>query len=71
MRSFYKDTENIQIDVRTLSLKAAAEYLSISHWTLRKLIWNGEIPSIRVGRKILIDKKDLNAWVDWNKTTVQ
>lgn len=54
---------------RLLGTKNAAEYLGISIWTLRDLIWNGELPIVRFGRKQYLDIKDLNALVERNKTT--
>jgi excisionase family DNA binding protein len=56
---------------RLLSLKKAAEYLGVSEWGMRTIIWNGDIPSVRYpgGRKFYIDVKDLDAFVEANKTT--
>jgi excisionase family DNA binding protein len=53
--------------VRLLSLRDAATYLSISYWTLRDLVWCGDLPSVRVGRRILIDHEDLNRFIERNK----
>jgi excisionase family DNA binding protein len=52
---------------RLLSLKDAAIYLSLSHWTLRGLVWRGDLPSVRVGRRILIDRNDLETFIEENK----
>lgn len=56
---------------RLLPLKKAAEYLGVSEWGMRTIIWNGDIPSVRYpgGRKFYIDVKDLDAFVEANKTT--
>jgi len=53
--------------VRLLSLKAAAAYLSLSYWTLRELVWCGELPSVRAGRRILVDRNDLDTWIGEHK----
>jgi excisionase family DNA binding protein len=62
---------NVQyrISCRLMGLKQAAEYLSISYWTLRSLIWRGDLPSVRVCRRILIDREDLEEFISKNKTT--
>ena len=62
------DPRNPQLRGRLLGTKDAAEYLGVSIWTLRDLIWNGELPIVRFGRKQYVDVKDLNALVDRNKT---
>ena len=58
---------------RLLTLKQAAEYLGpgVTVWTLRERIWAGDIPFMQWpgGRKILVDMKDLNAFVERNKRT--
>ena len=48
---------------RFVSLKEAAVYTSLSIWTLREACWNGAIPYFRVGRRILLDVDNVNAWI--------
>ncbi len=57
------------VSPRLLGLKSAGGYLSLSYWTVRELVWRGELPSIRVGRRILVDREDLDAFIDRNKLT--
>jgi excisionase family DNA binding protein len=57
---------------RLMSLEVAAQYLSISYWTVRDLIQAGKIPTRKIHRttdgetirRILIDRADLDAFVD-------
>lgn len=52
---------------RLLDYKAASAYMSLSYWSLRELILNGEIPHLKFGKKILIDRQDLDAWIEQRK----
>ena len=52
---------------RLLDYKAAGAYLSLSYWSLRELVLNGEIPHLKFGKKILIDRQDLDAWIERHK----
>ena len=54
---------------RLLDYKAAGAYLSLSYWSLRELVLNGEIPHLKFGKKVLIDKEDLDQWITRNKET--
>ena len=47
-------------DAGFLSIKALAEYSSLSEATLRGLL--REIPHIRIQRKILVKKSDFDYW---------
>ncbi len=40
-------------------LRAAAEMISISHWTLRRKVLNGELKPTHVGRRVLISRTEL------------
>jgi len=53
---------------RLLPIKAAAAYLSCTIWAVRSLAWNREVPSLKIGNRILFDKKDLDAFVERAKT---
>ena len=49
---------------RLLSQQEAAAYLGISYWTLRDLTFRGEVPHVKIGRRILVDRLDLDAYLD-------
>jgi excisionase family DNA binding protein len=48
---------------RLLTLKQAGVELGVPIWSLRRAIWKGELPQVRIGRGIRIDRKDLEAWL--------
>jgi len=55
---------------RLYTLKEAALYLGRSEWGMRDLIWKRQVPVVMNsgGRKIFVDVKDLDAYVESNKT---
>jgi len=57
---------------RLLTLKAAAELLGLTVWGLRERIWAGQIPVVRFpgGRKMFVDRLDLEKFILENKTTI-
>jgi excisionase family DNA binding protein len=59
-----KDSESV---VRLVSYSAAACYLGVSYWTVRTMVLSGEIPHIRAGRRVLVDVRDLDRWIEDNK----
>lgn len=52
------------VRARLLGVREAAAYLSLSHWTLREMVWRGEIPEVRIGRRLLLDVRDLDALIE-------
>ena len=52
---------------RLLSVEQAAEYLGLSKWEVYKMIEDGTPPCVRRGKRKLVDKKDLDDWIDKNK----
>lgn len=52
---------------RLFSLKQAAAYLNVSYWTVRDLVFQGDLPSVRLGRRVLIDRHDLEALIEKSK----
>jgi excisionase family DNA binding protein len=54
---------------RLYSLKEAAVYMGISVWSLRRLIWNGLLPSVRGQgwRRVLVDVGDMDGYIDQHK----
>jgi excisionase family DNA binding protein len=48
-------------------VSAAAAYLSWAVWAVRVLLWKKEIPFIRLGKRFLIDRADLDDFVERRK----
>lgn len=68
MKSDTPKTLRTSQSCRLLSLKEAAAYMGWTVWEIRRFIWSGEISYIRRGqRKIFIDRRDLDTWIDDNK----
>lgn len=60
----------VSLQPRLIGIKAAAVYLGATVWAMRSLVWNREVPSLRIGNRVLFDKKDLDAYVEMQKTAV-
>jgi excisionase family DNA binding protein len=48
-------------------VQQAADYLSATPWFIRSLIWSHTIPFLQLGKRHLIDVRDLDAYVDSQK----
>ncbi len=46
-----------------LSVSEAAELLRVSKATAYRLVQAGELPALRVGHSLRIDREELNAWL--------
>ncbi len=53
---------------RLLSVPESAVYLGVSVWTMRGLGWNGEVPEVKIGRRTLFDREDLDRFIERSKT---
>lgn len=54
---------------RLFSLPEAACYLGRSTWSVRRLIWSGELPQVRAGGRVHVDVQDMDHFIDRNKVT--
>ena len=52
---------------RLFSLQEAAGYLGRSTWSVRRLIWNGELPSVRAGGRVHVDVRDMDMFIETHK----
>jgi excisionase family DNA binding protein len=53
-----------EITPRLLTIKQAATYLSATIWSVRELLWSDSIPHVVIGRRHLIDRGDLDRYID-------
>jgi excisionase family DNA binding protein len=54
-----------------LNVREAASYLACSIHAIRQLQWSSAIPSLKIGKLIQFDIRDLDAFVDAQKTSVR
>jgi excisionase family DNA binding protein len=59
------------VEPRLLNIQQAATYLSARIWFMRNLVWARRIPFLKIGNKYAFDRRDLDAFVDAQKTAVR
>src|ERR1700682_6444303 len=59
--------EDIVILHRLLTLPESALYLGCTLWSVRELIWKGQLPYTRFGKRFQVDRRDLDELVDREK----
>ena len=52
---------------RLYSIKELAHQIGATEWFWRSQIWDGRIPYVQVGRKMLVDHQDIVAFIENNK----
>jgi excisionase family DNA binding protein len=67
MQAKRDDGERLRQLPRLLTLQEAAEELGLKVWTLRRAMWDGELATVRIGRVIRLDRRDLEAWLERRK----
>lgn len=55
------------LEPRLLSIKQAAAYSNSTTWFMRTQIWAGAIPYLKLGKRYLIDRADLDLFIDQRK----
>lgn len=53
---------------RLFTVPEAAYYLGRTVDALREIIWAGKLPYFKDGRRVLLDVRDLDDFIDRNKT---
>ena len=60
-------TEQNKIIKRLYTVEEAAMYLGRSEWSVRRLIWNGVLPQVKFDRRVQVDIRDLDRFIEHNK----
>lgn len=58
------------LEPKLLTVQAAARYLSATPWFVRTLAWERAVPFVKLGKRLLFDRADLDKFVESRKTTV-
>jgi excisionase family DNA binding protein len=58
---------NEPISKRLFSVREAGRYLGRSPWAIRHLIWEGHLPQVRQGRRVMVDVVDMDQFIAKNK----
>ena len=53
---------------RLYSIKELVKEIGATEWFWRTQIWNGKLPYIQIGRKMLIDREDIETFIQKNKS---
>jgi len=53
-----------RVNKRLYSIPEAGQYLGRTVWAVREMIYAGKIPYIRDGRRMLLDVRDMDAWIE-------
>ncbi len=59
-----------RIAKRLYNIQEAAIYLGRTTWAVRGMIAAGKIPYVRDGRRILLDIRDMDVWIERSKAQV-
>ena len=52
---------------RLYSIKQLVEEIGATEWFWRTQIWDGQLPYVQIGRKMFIDRLDVEAFIQKNK----
>lgn len=57
-------TTQTEQDEQLLKVPQVAEQLAIVPFQVRRLIWKGELPCVRIGRAVRVKRQDLRAFIE-------
>lgn len=57
----------VRVQPTLLNVKDAAIYLGRSEQSVQHLIFERQLPVVRVGRRVHLDRRDLDSWIEKNK----
>jgi excisionase family DNA binding protein len=66
----YTRKDELRPQKRLFSIKDTSIYLGRSINSVRDMIHSGKIPFIRDGKRIFIDVRDLDLWIERSKETM-
>ena len=67
VRGHVKEFDRVEPLKRLYTIKEAGIYLGRSVNSVRELIWDGKLPCARVGRRIHLDIRDFDEFIEEHK----
>lgn len=67
LRQDFGASQEPRIQPALLTVKETAIYLGRSEQSIQHLIFEKQLPVVRVGRRVHLDRRDLDAWIERNK----
>ena len=52
---------------RLYSIKELVAHIGATEWFWRSQIWDGQLPYVQIGRKMFVDRDDIDAFIQKNK----
>jgi excisionase family DNA binding protein len=59
---------NESLSPRGLRVRDAAAYLGVTVFFIRDAVWKNELPAMKLGRRLIIAREDLDRFFDQQKT---
>ena len=56
-----------KVEQRLYTIRDAARYLGLTEWAVRGMISAGRLRVVRFGRRIMIDRKEIDDCIERNK----
>lgn len=60
-------TTSSALQPRLLTVQQAAQYLGATIWCVRELHWSRKVRAIRMGKRLVFDRLDLDTYIDAQK----
>ena len=55
------------VEARVLTVKQTAQYIGMSVWFVRELVYGRKVPYVLLGTKIMFDRSDLDDYLESKK----
>lgn len=56
---------------RLFTVREAGYVIGLGDWAIRRLIWQRRLPCVRIGRRVLLAREDLDAFIEECRGPIQ
>ncbi len=62
-----KQAQKVTNSKRLFTIKELTREIGGTMWFWRSQIWDGQLPYVQVGKKMFVDQKDIDTFIEKNK----